>query len=203
MKVLHIALVLSLAATAGCAQTGNQSVPSSPYAGSEAHPWIVGRVQPNPCAVPWVGGPNFGANLFVRWPSCGGLQGRMYFGNGTTPGIRLVSTDYATNPGGVPVPPGETPVLFEQMDIDAPAGLVTFTQPSPVPPYSRIQGVANGQTYQLYAYINGVLVTPGFPIILGTPVAGFLRFTTAPYSPLPLLPASPAGTVVSFELVTP
>jgi hypothetical protein len=201
MKASYVALALALPAVAGCGQPVNQNVPASPYAGTQARSSVVGRVQPATCGVPWVGGPP--STVFVRWPWCSGYAGRMYFGTGTTPGIRLVSTDYTTNPGGVPVPPGETPVLFEQMTIDAPAGLVTFTPPVPFP-VSRIQGVANGQTYQLYAYISGVPVTPGFPIALGMPSPpGIVRFTAPPYSPLPLLPALPSGTTVSFELVTP
>jgi hypothetical protein len=82
-------------------------------------------------------------------------------------------------------------------------GPANFTPPTVPPPgnRSRIMGVPTG-TYQLYAYI-GTTLQSGFPIVLGSPTAGILKFTASPWSPLPPLGSIPVGTTVSFELVTP
>ncbi|HXM08062.1 MAG TPA: hypothetical protein VN936_11380, partial [Candidatus Acidoferrum sp.] len=109
-----------------------------------------------------------------------------------------------SNPGGVPVPSGETPMLFVQQQVlPGDPGPANFTAPT-VPPLgnrSKILGVPTG-TYQLFAYIGATLQS-GFPINLGSPTAGVLKFTASPWSPLPQLGTIPVGTTVSFELVTP
>ncbi len=203
MKVQTLGLALALPIAAGCGQVGTQNAPLETGAAPLRAPAALGHVQPNTCNVAWQGGTAF-SGMYVRLTACGGFNGRFYYGSGSTPGRKLTSTTSTSNPGGVPVPPGETPVLFDQMLISPNnPGALTFTVPSPVPPYSRIAGVPLGVTYHLYAYNNGALQT-GFPISLGTPTpAGALRFTSPPYSPLPMLPALTPGTTISFELATP
>ena len=207
MKTLPIGLALLLPMAAGCGQLASQSVPA-PNAGSTIlSPVGASRMQPATCNAPWEGGTSF-SGLYVRWPSCGGHNGRMYYGSGSTPGRKLSSTTSTSNPGGVPVPPGETPVLFDQMLISPNnPGSLTFTPPIVGPGNtnkSRITGfVPLTGTYQLYAY-NGNTLQAGFPIALGSPNAGgVLFFNAAPNSPLPLLAPLAPGTTISFELVTP
>jgi hypothetical protein len=140
---------------------------------------------------------------FLKWKVCGGINARITYG----PGLWVISISTQpslSNPGGIPVPAGETPVLFVQMQVlpgdPAPAN---FTSPTVPPPGNRseITGVATG-TYQLYAYI-GTTLQSGFPIDLGSPTARVLKFTASPWSPLPPLGTMPVGTTVSFELAAP
>lgn len=162
----------------------------------------LGQVQPNNCALGRSG--TYSSGGIVRWRPCNGYIGVMTYGPGTTGNRKLTTQPSVTNPGGVPVPPGETPVLFVQfveVSLNSP---VTFTAPT-VPPLSnrsRITGVPPG-TYKFYAY-NGAALIGGFPINLGSPTAGgVLRFTSPPYSPLPQLGTISPGQTISFELVTP
>jgi hypothetical protein len=141
---------------------------------------------------------------FLKWKACGGITARTTYGPGSVGNLKISTQPSLSNPGGVPVPAGETPVLFVQMQVlpgdPAPAN---FTPPTVPPPgnRSKIMGVPSG-TYQLYAYIGATLQS-GFPINLGSPVAGVLKFTASPWSPLPPLGTMPVGTTVSFELATP
>ena len=202
MKVFSVGLAVALPVIAGCSQSLNQSsLPASGAASVRSTAGLI-RIRPDNCNVGDAGAsPNGG---FIKWKSCGGYKGRMTYGPGTTGG-KFPIYPSTTNPGGVPVPPGETPVLFVQQLADPDnAGPITFTAPT-VPPLSnraRILGVPTGVTYKLYAY--GPALLTGFPIPLGMPnPSGVLIFTSPPYSPLPLLPPPAPGTTISFELVTP
>jgi hypothetical protein len=202
MKVLSIRLALALPALAGCGQSLNQSsLPSGGAQPSMQSAVRLAHVQPDNCNYGSYGTSSAGG--FIKWKTCGGYLGHMTYGPGTSGGLKISTQSSTTNPGGVPVPPGETPVLFTQMQVlPQDPGPATFTAPV-VPPganKSRITGVPPG-TYQLYAY-NGAVLQGGFPIVLGSPVGGILYFP-APYSPLPLLPTLPVGTTISFELVKP
>jgi len=200
MKVLSIGLALALPALAGCGQPLNQS--SLPAGGAQSSAVGLARVHPDNCNYGSYGTSSAGG--FIKWKTCGGYLGHMTYGPGTSGGLKISTQSSTTNPGGVPVPPGETPVLFTQMQVlPQDPGPATFTAPV-VPPAanrSRITGVPAG-TYKLYAY-NGLALQGGFPIVLGAPVGGILYFSAAPYSPLPLLPTLPVGTTISFELVKP
>jgi hypothetical protein len=202
MKVFSIGLALALPVIAGCGQALNQN--SLPIGNALSMPSAVsvGRVQPdNNCAHGDAGTSSTGG--FIRWKTCSGYVGHMTYGSGTTGGIKLDIQPSTANPGGIPVPPGETPVLFVQQFVrPTDPSPVTFTAPT-VPPAankSRITGVPPG-TYQLYVY-NGSVQIAG-PFVLGSPVGGILRFSAAPYSPLPSLGTQGLGTTYTFELVTP
>jgi hypothetical protein len=204
MKAFSIGLAVALPIIAGCGQAANQS--SLPASGAAPMRSTVGlvRIQPDNCNAGDAGTSSGGG--VVRWKPCGGYIGRMTYGPGTSGNLKLRIFPSSTNPGGVPVPPGETPVLFVQQLADPNnPGSITFTAPT-VPPLSnraRILGVPLGVTYKLYAY-NGPALLAGFPIALGMPnPSGVLIFASPPYSPLPLLPTLTPGTTISFELVTP
>ncbi|HEX3671103.1 MAG TPA: hypothetical protein VHT92_05300 [Candidatus Cybelea sp.] len=203
MKVLSIGIAVALPVVAGCSQSVNQSsLPASGAAAIRSTAGLV-RIRPDNCSA-GDGGASPSGGL-IKWKTCGGYKGRMTYGPGTTGGKFLIYPS-TTNPGGVPVPPGETPVLFVQQVADAfNAGPITFTPPA-VPPLSnraRILGVPLGFTYRLYAF-NGATLLAGFPIPLGTPnPPGTLIFTSPPYSPLPVLPPVAPSTTISFELATP
>lgn len=199
MKVLSIGIVLALPLVAGCGQTFNQN----PLASGDAESMrsAVSAKPNNNCAHGDAGTSSTGG--FIRWKNCNGYTGHMTYGPGTTGGIKLDIQPSTTNPGGIPVPPGETPVLFvQQLVRPTDPSPVTFTAPT-VPPAankSRILGVPAG-TYQLYVY-NGSTQIAG-PFVLGSPVGGILRFTSPPYSPLPSLGTQGLGVTYTFELVTP
>ncbi len=201
MKVLSIGLALALPVIAGCGQALDRSTLPSGN-GQSMRSASVGRIQPNSnCAHGDAGTSSAGG--FIKWKHCNGYIGHMTYGPGTTGGIKLDIQPSTSNPGGIPVPPGETPVLFVQQYVRPtdPSG-VTFTGPT-VPPganKSRITGVPAG-TYQLYVY-NGSTLIAG-PFVLGSPVAGILRFSTTPYSPLPFVGTQGLGVTYTFELVTP
>ncbi len=194
MKLLRLGLVLVLPAVAACSQSANQSS-SSPGLTPYAHPAST-------CAYLSQGTSSSGG--FLKSMVCGGIKARMTYGPGSVGNLKISTQPSLSNPGGVPVPAGETPVLFVQMQVlpgdPAPAN---FTPPTVPPPgnRSKIMGVPTG-TYQLYAYI-GTTLQSGFPINLGSPTAGVLKFTASPWSPLPPLGTMPVGTTVSFELATP
>lgn len=198
MKVLSLGLALALPVIAGCGQAFNQS----PLAAGNARSMRSAvKVEPNAnCAHGDAGTSSAGG--FIKWKHCNGYIGHMTYGPGTTGSIKLDIQPSTTNPG-VPVPAGETPVLFVQQFVRPtdPSG-VTFTAPSPPTGAnkSRILGVPAG-TYQLYVY-NGATLIAG-PFVLGSPVSGVLRFTSPPYSPLPSLGTQGLGVTYTFELVTP
>lgn len=201
MKVLPIALVLALPVVAGCGQASNQS--SLPFAGAQAigsAPSV--RAHPDSCLVHETGSQPTGG--FIKVKNCGGHVARLYYGSGSSP-VKVTTQGFTSNPGGVPVPAGETPVLFVQMNILPGPGPSSFTPPM-VPPTSnrsRITGLVAGNTYKLYAY-QGATLLGNFPMTLGTPnPSGTLIFTANPWSPLPLLPSLPPNSTVSFELTTP
>jgi hypothetical protein len=203
MKRLRIALVLALPAIAACSQSVNQA-PLSPGLDSDARvTQRVSSAQPaSPCG--YLGQGTSSGGGFLKWTVCGGIKGRITYGPGSVGNLKISTQPSLSNPGGVPVPAGETPVLFVQQQVlpgdPAPAN---FTPPTVPPPgnRSKIMGVPAG-TYQLFAYIGATLQS-GFPINLGSPTAGVLKFTASPWSPLPPLGTIPVGTTVSFELVTP
>ncbi len=202
MKILSFGLALALPVIAGCGQSLNQSSLPSGSAQSRHSAGSLVRIHPDNCNAGDAGTSSGGG--FVKWKTCGGYIGHMTYGPGTTGNLKIRIFPSSTNPGGVPVPTGETPVLFVQQLADPNnPGSMTFTPPV-VPPganKSRITGVPAG-TYKLYAY-NGVVLQAGFPVVLGSPVGGILRFNASPHSPLPLLPTLAPGTTISFELVTP
>lgn len=201
-KILSIGLVLALPAIAGCSQPSNQS--SLPAAGAQPmhSATSLPRVHPDVCNYLSQGTSSSGG--FLKWKICNGYVGHMTYGPGSAGNLKISTQPSTTNPGGVPVPAGETPVLFVQQQVlPQDPGPASFTPPV-VPPNSnesRITGVPAG-TFKLYAY-NGAVLQAGFPVNLGSPVSGVLRFTAAPYSPLPILPSLPVGTTISFELVKP
>ncbi|MGA8533497.1 MAG: hypothetical protein WB615_05265 [Candidatus Tumulicola sp.] len=201
MKILSIGLALALPAIVGCGQQLNQSSLPSGGAQSMHSAASLGRVHPDNCNYKSQGTSSSGG--FLRWKLCSGYSARMTYGPGTTGNLKISTQPSITNPGGVPVPAGETPVLFVQQQVlPQDPGPATFTAPM-VPPAtnkSRILGVPAG-TYKLYVYnSSGMLL---FSINLGAPSAGTLLFNALPHSPLPLLGTLPVGTVTSFELVTP
>ena len=203
MRVLSIGLALALPAIAGCGQASNQS--SIPSGGAKSMQSVasLGRVHPDSCNFKSSGTSSSGG--FIKWKVCSGIVGRMTYGPGSTGNLKIGTQAYTSNPGSVPVPAGETPVLFIQMQVlPQDPGPATFTAPT-VPPgtnKAKINGVPSGATYKFYAY-NGAVLQTGFPVILGAPVAGVLTFNSPPHSPLPLLPTLPVGTVISFELTKP
>ena len=202
MKVLSIGLALALPIIAGCSQASNQS--SLPSGGAQSPQYVgnQGRVHPDNCNFKNNGTSSSGG--FIKWKQCGLMIGRLTYGPGSTGGLNISTQPYKLNPGSIPVPAGETPVLFVQMQVlPQNPGPATFTAPT-VPPgtnKAKINGVPGGNTYKFYAY-NGPVLQSGFPVVLGAPVSGTLTFP-APYSPLPLLPTLPVGTVISFELTRP
>ncbi len=205
MKVLSIGLALALPVIAGCGQALNQSSLPSGAASSMQSAVSLGRVHPDFC--------NFKNNAtssgggFLKWKQCGLIVGRMTYGPGSTGGLNVSTQPYKLNPGSVPVPPGEQPVIFMQMQVlPQSPGPASFTAPT-VPPNSnrsRITSVPIGDTYKLYAYDNSFTPIAGFPIILGSPTAGGTLFFNGPsWSPLPLLGSVPVGASVWFELTKP
>ncbi|MGB8519363.1 MAG: hypothetical protein WCD38_04305 [Candidatus Tumulicola sp.] len=204
MKVLPIALALAVPLVAGCGQALNQSsLPSGAQALVSA-PNV--RAHPDNCNIKDVF-TRSAVTSFLKVTTCGGFIGRLYYGPGTTGGLKFTTQGFTSNPGGVPVPTGETPVLFIQLHVlpqdPAPA---SFTAPV-VPPNSnrsRFTGVPIGNTYKFYAYDNSFTLIAGFPINLGSPTGGgTLFFSTSPWSPLPLLGTVPVGNNVWFELTKP
>lgn len=202
MKLLAIGIALALPVIAGCGQSTNPSSLATGGTASMRSPVSLVRVHPDSCNFGSYGTSSSGG--FLKWKICSGYMGHMTYGPGTSGGLKISTQPSTVNPGGVPVPAGETPVLFvQQVVLPQDPGPATFTIPT-VPPAankSRITGVPPG-TYKLYAY-NGVVLQGGFPVVLGSPIAGILHFSGTPYSPLPLLPTLPVGTTISFELVKP
>jgi hypothetical protein len=203
MKRLRIALVLALPVIAACSQSANQPSLSPGFSpGAGAAQRISGAHPAATCAYLSQGTSSSGG--FLKWKVCGGIKGRITYGPGSVGNLKISTQSSLSNPGGVPVPSGETPVLFVQQQVlpgdPAPANFTAPTVP-PLGSRSKIYGVPSG-TYQLFAYIGATLQS-GFPINLGSPTAGVLKFTASPWSPLPPLGTIPVGTTVSFELVTP
>ncbi len=204
MKVLPIALAFALPVVAGCGQALNQSSLPSGAQSLGSAPSV--RAHPDNCNV-HDNGTRSAATTFLKVTTCGGMVGRLYYGPGSVGGLKIQTQGFTSNPGSVPVPAGETPVLFIQMHVlpqdPAPA---SFAAPV-VPPNSnrsRITGVPTGNTYKFYAYDNSFTLIAGFPINLGSPTAGgTLFFTVNPWSPLPLLGSVPVGASVWFELTKP
>ncbi len=204
MKVLPIALALAVPLVAGCGQALNQSSlpPGAQSLGSA--PSV--RAHPDNCNIKDVF-TRSAVTSFLKVTTCSGFVGRLFYGPGSVGGLKFTTQGFATNPGGVPVPAGETPVLFIQLHVlpqdPAPA---SFTAPV-VPPNSnrsRITGVPTGNTYKFYAYDNSFTLIAGFPINLGSPTTGgTLFFNTTPWSPLPLLGTVPVGNNIWFELTKP
>lgn len=204
MKVLSIGLALALPAIAGCGQTANQSSLPSGAASAVRSVVSLGRVHPDLCNFKSYGTSSGGGT--IKWKVCNSIIGRMTYGPGSAGNLKIGTQAYASNPGSVPVPAGETPVLFIQMQVlPQDPGPATFTAPT-VPPgtnKAKINGLPAGSTtYKFYAY-NGSTLQAGFPVNLGAAVGGTLTFSGATYSPLPLLPTLPVGTVISFELTKP
>lgn len=201
MKFLSIGLVLAIPVLIGCGQAFNQTS-MTPNGGVQGI--APSHIRPNnPCGHNDAGTSSAGG--FIRWNQCAGMIGRMTYGSGTTGNDKLDIYTSTTNPGGIPIPPGETAVLFAQQFVrPTDPSAVTFTGPPPPPPAtnrSRITGVAPG-TYQLNVY-NGATLIAG-PFVLGSPTpAGVLRFMAAPYSPLPFIGTQPLGSTYTFELDTP
>ena len=204
MKVLSIGLALALPVIAGCSQASNQSSLPSGGAQSMRSVGSLGRVHPDNCNFHSYGTSSGGG--FIKWKQCSGYVGNMSYGPGSTGGLKIGTQAYLTNPTGmVPVPTGETPVLFVQMQVlPQDPGPATFTAPMVPPPTNKstITGVPAG-TYKLYAYNSSAMLLAGFPINLGAPVGSVLHFASPPHSPLPMLPTLPVGTTVSFELTKP
>ena len=203
MKLLRIGLVLVLPAVAACSQSVNQPSLSPGLTPNVGVTQRLSSARPAATCGYLSQGTSSGGG-FLKWKVCGGIKARMTYGPGSVGNLKISTQPSLSNPGGVPIPPGETPVLFVQQQVlpgdPAPAN---FTPPTVPPPgnRSKIMGVPSG-TYQLYAYIGATLQS-GFPINLGSPTAGVLKFTASPWSPLPPLGTMPVGTTVSFELATP
>jgi hypothetical protein len=202
MKILSIGLALALPAIAGCGQASNQG--SLPSIGTQTTQSAIGlgRVHPDNCN--FLSQKTSSSGGFIRWKICNGYVGHMSYGPGSTGDLKIGTQASITNPGNVPVPAGETPVLFVQMQVlPQDPGPATFTAPTVPPPSNKstITGVPPG-TYKFYAYNSSNVLLVG-PIILGAPVGSVLHFSSPPHSPLPILPTLPVGTTISFELTTP
>lgn len=203
MKILPIALALAVPLVAGCGQALNQSSLPSGSQPLGSAPSV--RAHPDNCNVHDVF-TRSATTSFLKVTNCSGFVGRLYYGPGTVGGLKFTTQAFTSNPGSVPVPAGETPVLFIQLHVlpqdPAPAN---FTAPT-VPPNSnrsRITGVPTGNTYKFYAYDNSFTLIAG-PINLGSPTAGgTLFFSTSPWSPLPLIGTVPVGNNIWFELTKP
>ena len=200
MKAFSRGLALALPLVAGCGQAFNQS--TLPSGAQSSIPAV--RAHPDSCAIHDNGTHATGG--FLKMTSCGGSVARLFYGSGSAGNLKITTQGFTTNPGGVPVPTGETPVLFIQMVVlPQDPGPATFTAPT-VPPNSnrsRITNIPTGNTYKFYAY-SGITLLTGFPINLGSPNSGgTLFFTASPWSPLPLLPSLPPGSTINFELTKP
>jgi hypothetical protein len=203
MKILPIAFALAVPLVAGCGQALNQSSLPSSAQSLGSSPSV--RVHPDNCNI-HDAFTRSATTSFLKVTNCSGFVGRLYYGPGSVGGLKFTMQGFTSNPGGVPVPAGETPVLFIQMHVlpqdPAPA---SFTAPT-VPPNSnrsRITGVPTGNTYKFYAYDNSFTLLAG-PINLGSPTAGgTLFFSASPWSPLPLIGTVPVGDNIWFELTKP
>ncbi len=204
MKLLPIAIALAVPFVAGCGQALNQSSLPSGAQSLGSAPSV--RAHPYNCNI-HDDGTRSATTSFLKVTNCSGFAGRLFYGPGTVGGLKITTQGFTSNPGAVPVPPGETPVLFIQMHVlpqdPAPASFAAPTVP-PNSNRSRITGVPTGNTYKFYAYDNSFTPIGGFPINLGSPTAGgTLFFTASPWSPLPLVGTVPVGNNVWFELTKP